>query len=45
VRMSQRRGEAGRPPRAVRLTFTIEGDEVRLASRQPVDMIAPPTYR
>ncbi len=29
-------------PRAVRLTFTYEGDEVRLASRQPVEMIAPP---
>ena len=46
--MSERREEevAGRsaaPPRAVRLTFTYEGDEVSLASRQPVDMIAPPT--
>ncbi len=29
-------------PRAVRLTFTYEGDEVRLANRQPVEMIAPP---
>ena len=33
------------PPRAVRLTFTYEGDEVRLVSRQPVEMIAPPTDR
>jgi hypothetical protein len=35
------RGRGG-TPRAVRLTFTYEGDEVRLASRQPVEMIAPP---
>ncbi len=31
------------PPRAVRLTFAFEGDEVRLVGRQPVEMIAPPT--
>jgi hypothetical protein len=43
--MNERREEGGMPapPRAVRLTFTYEGDEVRLVSRQPVDMIAPPT--
>lgn len=46
--MSERTGqeEAGvppPPPRAVRLTFTYEGDEVSLAGRQPVEMIAPPT--
>jgi hypothetical protein len=42
--MSERRQD-GRPapPRALRLRFTYEGDEVRLASRQPVDMMAPPT--
>jgi|SRR5215203_1937653 len=33
------------PPRAERLTFTYEGDEVRLVSRQPVEMIAPLTDR
>jgi hypothetical protein len=27
----------------VRLTFTYEDDEIRLASQQPVEMIAPPT--
>ena len=27
----------------MRLTFTYEGEEVSLASRQPVEMIAPPT--
>jgi len=27
----------------VRLTFTYEGDEVRLVSQQPVEMIVPPT--
>jgi hypothetical protein len=32
-------------PRAVRLTFTYDGDEVSLVSRQPVEMIAPPTDR
>lgn len=44
--MSERTEEAGvpaPPPRAVRLTFTYEGDEVHLAGRRPVDMIAPPT--
>jgi hypothetical protein len=42
--MSERR-QAGRPapPRAVRLRFTYEGDEVSLVSRQPVEMTAPPT--
>jgi hypothetical protein len=41
------RGQAGMPapPRTVRLTFTYEGDEVCLVSRQPVEMIAPPTDR
>ena len=34
-----------RGQRAVRLTFTYEGDEVCLVSRQPVEMIAPPTDR
>lgn len=39
------RGQEGMPapPTAVRLTFTYEGDEVRLVSRQPVEMIIPPT--
>ena len=39
------RGQDGvpAPPRAVRLTFTYEGDEVRLVSRQPVEMITPPS--
>ena len=39
------RGQDGMPalPRAVRLTFTYEGEEVRLVSRQPVEMIVPPT--
>lgn len=42
--MSERGREGGPgPPKAVRLTFTFEGDEVRLVSRQPVEMIAPPT--
>ena len=46
--MSERTEEGGEggmptPPRAVRLTFTYEGEEVSLASRQPVEMIAPPT--
>lgn len=30
-------------PRAVRLVFDYEGDEVRLVSRQPVEMVVPPT--
>ena len=29
--------------RAVRLTFTYEGDELDLVSQQPVEMIVPPT--
>jgi hypothetical protein len=29
-------------PRALRLTFAYEGEEVRLQSRRPVEMIAPP---
>jgi hypothetical protein len=39
------RGQEGMPaqPTAVRLTFTYEGDEVRLVSRQPVEIIIPPT--
>jgi hypothetical protein len=39
------RGQEGMPapPTAVRLTFTYEGDEVRLVRRQPVEMIIPPT--
>jgi hypothetical protein len=32
-----------RGQRVVRLTFTYEGDDVRLASQQPVEMIIPPT--
>jgi hypothetical protein len=32
-----------RGQRAVRLKFTYEGDEVRLVSQQPVEMIVPPT--
>ncbi len=38
--MSLRR--QGGMPRAVRLTFTYEGDEVRLVSQRPLEMIAPP---
>ncbi|MFN2495593.1 MAG: hypothetical protein ABR608_06770 [Pseudonocardiaceae bacterium] len=30
-------------PRAVRLVFDYEGDDVRLVSRQPVEMVVPPT--
>jgi hypothetical protein len=30
-------------PRAVRLTFTYEGDEISLISRQPVEMVVMPT--
>ena len=33
------------PPQALRLTFAFEGAEVRLVSRQPIEMIAPPTDR
>ena len=29
-------------PRALRLTFAYEGEEVRLQNRRPVEMIAPP---
>lgn len=29
-------------PRAVRLTFTYTGDDVRLVGRQPVEMVVPP---
>ncbi len=32
---------AGRPVRTVRLVFSYQGDEVRLVSRQKVDMIPP----
>ena len=35
------RSQGGRP-RAVRLTFTYEGDEVRLVNQRPLEMIAPP---
>ncbi len=38
--MSLRR--QGGMPRAVRLTFTYEGDEVRLVSQRPLEMVAPP---
>jgi hypothetical protein len=31
------------PPRAVRLVFTYEGNDVRLVSQQPLEMIVPPT--
>jgi hypothetical protein len=36
------RGRDG-TPRAVRLTFTYEGDEVRLVNQRSLEMIAPPT--
>jgi hypothetical protein len=42
-RTEEEAGMPAPPPRAVRLTFTYEGDQVSLASRQPVEMIAPPT--
>src|SRR5215213_5442764 len=32
-------------PRAVRLTFAFEGDEVRLVGRRHIEMTAPPTDR
>ena len=37
------RSMSDRGQRVVRLTFTYEGDDVRLASQQPVEMIIPPT--
>lgn len=30
------------PPAAVRLIFVYEGDDIRLLSRQPVDVVVPP---
>ncbi len=40
---SQRQdGQRGRP-RALRLTFSYEGDEVRLVNQRSLEMIAPPT--
>jgi hypothetical protein len=31
------------PPRAVRLVFRYEGEEISLVSRRPIDMISPPS--
>jgi hypothetical protein len=37
--------EQGGPRRAVRMIFSYEGDEIRLVSRQPVEVVIPPTDR
>lgn len=41
--MSEQQSESGRSARSVRLIFSYEGDDVRLESRQPVEMRAPPS--
>jgi len=35
--------EESSPPTAVRLIFAVEGDDVRLVSRQEVDVVVPPS--
>lgn len=39
----QRQGGLRGRPRALRLTFSYEGDEVRLVGQRSLEMIAPPT--
>jgi hypothetical protein len=42
--MSERgQGDMTAAPKAVRLTFTYEGHEVRLVSQQPIEKLVPPT--
>jgi hypothetical protein len=38
-----RKKEGGKKNRAVRLTFSYEGDAVKLIKQQPLEMIAPPS--
>lgn len=42
--MTSERPQAPRPPRTLRLTFEYEGDQVRLISRQSVQMRTPPPH-
>jgi hypothetical protein len=41
--MSEQQPGSGQTARSVRLIFSYEGDDVRLESRQPVEMLAPPS--
>jgi hypothetical protein len=41
--VSEQQPVSGREARSVRLTFSYDGDDVRLESRQPVEMLAPPS--
>lgn len=40
---SAKSAKSGKSPRAVRLTFSYEGDNVKLLSQQPVEMTVPPS--
>ena len=42
-RSSSRSSAAGNSPKAMRLTFSYEGDDVKLVSKQSVDMVVPPS--
>jgi hypothetical protein len=41
--VSEQQPGSGRAARSVRLIFSYDGDDVRLESRQPVEMLAPPS--
>lgn len=41
--MSEQQANSGRSARSVRLIFSYDGEDVRLESRQPVEMLAPPS--
>jgi hypothetical protein len=41
--VSEQQPVSGREARSVRLIFSYDGDEVRLESRQPVEMLAAPS--
>lgn len=42
-RARARSGAAGESPKAMRLTFSYDGDDVKLVSKQTVDMVVPPS--
>jgi hypothetical protein len=41
--VSEQQPGSGRAARSVRLIFSYDGDDIRLESRQPVEMLAPPS--
>lgn len=42
-RSRSRSSAAGESPKAMRLTFSYDGDDVKLVSKQTVDMVVPPS--